>query len=164
MLLVGCQSEYCDKLCQSVHTYNHLPLPHTKACEQTWNLSTKQRGRKKKRKQQQNISWQSMSQLCCSSSFSWMRLVPAWRQMCPRRSPSSWRGEGRSDQGGMLAGLAARRVRAVPAGRGRILTSTQPAWELMPGLFGGPGMFQIPGPAQKRRSPCFPLKNKVDFP
>lgn len=32
---VLCQSEYCDQLCQFVHTYNHLPLPHTKACEQT---------------------------------------------------------------------------------------------------------------------------------
>lgn len=36
-----CQSEYCDKFCQAVHTYNHLLLPHTKACEQTRNLFTK---------------------------------------------------------------------------------------------------------------------------
>lgn len=33
--LLLCQDKYWDRSCQSVRTYNHLPLPHTKAREQT---------------------------------------------------------------------------------------------------------------------------------
>lgn len=115
-----CQSEHCDQSHQAVRTYNHLPLPHTKAREQTWNLPAKQR----KRKQQQNASWQSIfPPLCCFSRFR-MRLVPADWQPCV--FPPKPRQVRRAARSGSPGGM---RPAGVRAGQGEpgILAATQPA-------------------------------------
>lgn len=85
--LLLCQDKDWDRSCQSVCTYNHLPLPHTKAREQTW-ISPQNRG---KGKQQQSVSWQSIFPLCCSSR--WIRLVPAEWHTRPCISPGKFAGE-----------------------------------------------------------------------
>lgn len=108
-----CQSEYCDKLCQSVHTYNHLPLPHTKACEQTWNLSTKQRKKKTTAKYflAKYIPTLLLQWLLAGLGWSLLRASCVPQREEPRAAVPGLgpRGPGRDGQG--------------EAGTGRILTS-----------------------------------------
>lgn len=145
-----CQSAYCDKLCQSVHTYNHLPLPHTKACEQTWNLSTKQRKKKTTAKYflAKYIPTLLLQWLLAGLGLSLLRAscVPAERgaQGSGARAGTAGSGQGQAGSAGSSLHPAGMGTNARALWRPRNVSNSRTCAEAMLSVL--------------------PLQNKVDFP
>lgn len=90
MLLVGCVALHCSVKVKTVINYVSLFILtiifHFLIPKHVSRHEISPPKEEEKEKQQQSISWQSIFQLCCSSSFCRIRLVPAEGRMCPRTS------------------------------------------------------------------------------